>query len=127
MNASQEIVSAASPDPQERRRTYNRVVREAHLVTILLSEVNFKVRRNVERPSEENRANISYGGKVVSFSYDDGRGACAVGVQWLVEIRVGKKRFARCIVHYDIIYDGFTDCDQEIVKLFAENVAQPAT
>ncbi|MCY1642112.1 hypothetical protein [Methylorubrum sp. SL192] len=127
--AKEMAVSDAPPDPEERRRKYNRAVRQANLVTILLSKIDFKVNRDVKRPAkgEGNSSVPSYGGKLVKFQYNDEAKAFIASVAWTVEIKVGRQTYAKCLAHYDVIYNGFSDVDEEIVELFAENVARPAT
>lgn len=129
-NQSKEVaVSGASPDPEERRRKYNRAVRQANLVTILLSKIDFKVNREIKRPvkSDERKSTPSYGGKLVKFQFNEEAKAFIASVAWTVELKVGRQTYSKCVAHYDVIYNGFSDIDEEIVELFAENVARPAT
>ncbi|MEE8630222.1 MULTISPECIES: hypothetical protein [Methylobacterium] len=129
-NAKQELVSAdASPDPEERRRKYNKAVRQANLVNILLSRVDFKVNRDVRPPvrGAENSSPPSYGGKLAKFTYFEEEKACFATVVWTVEIKSERRTYAKCVAQYDVIYNGFTEVDNSIIELFAENVARPAT
>ena len=113
-------------DPQERRRMYNRAVREARLVTILLSGTTFKVTRE-NTPSEEDEIVPSYKGVLKEVSYQKEFGACLIQIEWQVQVKVHRKQFVKCTATYDIIYDGFKEASEEIVSLLAENVAKPAS
>jgi hypothetical protein len=113
-------------DVPDRRQRYNRAVREARLVTILLSSLKFDVVRKSGRPKDE-VLKSSYAGQVVDASLDRDLGALAVTVRWTVNIKAGRKKYSSCTAEYDIIYDKFSDIDEEIAFVFAENVAQPAT
>jgi hypothetical protein len=117
--------SPALPSAQDRRQRYNQIVREAQLAVLLLSKVDFKVNRSVA--AEEGASKLSYAGRLVEIAHMREQGACGAGVEWLVEIKKGRKQLARCTARYDIIYDGFDSYDDEIVAVFVENVAQPAT
>jgi hypothetical protein len=128
--ASHEVTVTSAPgDPQERRTSYNRAVREARLVTILLSKVDFNVNREIPRPSRDNsdRPNLSFGGTMSNFFFDEEKKVCIARVEWKVELKSGRQKFAKCTATYDVMYDGFGDVDEAIIRLFAENVAQPAT
>jgi hypothetical protein len=117
-----EVLPAAS-DPQERRVKYNRAVREAQLVALFLSRVDFKVKReNMLDHNQPPRLSYSSGRK--NFTFEKTRGACFISIQWHVEIKTGRKQIAKCSAVYDLIYDGFTTTDEEIIKLFAKNVAE---
>src|SRR4051812_49917981 len=123
---SRELTAAEPVDPQERRRTYNRVVREAQLVTILLSDIRLTVNRKVD--AERSSAHkLGFGGKMVAFEFNEEEKACLARVEWLVEIKIGRRTLAKCSAVYDVMYEGFETSDAEIVRLFADNVAQPAT
>lgn len=122
----EKITSVPAVDVPERRQRYNRAVREARLVTILLSSLKFDVVRNAGRPKDED-LKPSYAGQVVNSSLDSDLGALAVTVRWTVNIKAGRRKFSSCAAEYDVIYDKFSSLDDEIALIFAENVAQPAT
>jgi hypothetical protein len=132
MAKSKQVVSSSpstqdSANPEETRRRYNKAVREARLITITLSSLKFEVARNVE-PKEDNRK-LSYHHSVselVIQPVEEGS-ALFARVEWHVDIRHGRKKYSWCSARYDVIYDMFSDIDDEIAELFAENVAQPAT
>lgn len=109
---------------EARRAHYNRTVREANLRAILLSSLKFDVRRSVTGSEKRTPA---YRGRLAKFAFDEEKGAAFALVEWEVVIRVGRRVLAKCTAQYDVLYDGFTVKDAEIVQLFAENVARPAT
>jgi hypothetical protein len=118
-----EVQTLPPDDPEKRRANYNRAVRTSRLVNILLSGVDFKVNRTVGDPSG---GRASYGGEIKKFFFDPEEGVILCNVEWTVEIKVGRKRFLKCAAVYDVIYDRFKDIDEEIARIFAENVARPA-
>lgn len=113
-----------SMSAEERRNLYNRVVREARLVQILLTKVNFQVDRNLF--GLEN-AKLVYGGKTSYFKYDQESSSCSIGINWSVKMQSGKRSAVKCTANYDIIYDGFTVNNEEVLQIFADNVARAAT
>jgi hypothetical protein len=127
---SKDLAAAdASPNPEERRRKYNKAVRQANLVTILLSKIDFKVNRRIAPDEKASRpvGKPSFGGRLADYQYDEETKACLASVAWTVEIKAGRQTYAKCVAQYDVIYDGFTEVDEDIIQLFAENVARPAT
>lgn len=119
------VSSALDPSVQERRQSYNRAVREARLVKIVLSAVKFGVKRSVPF-SEASVRKLSYGGEVVEFAVVK-KNALGASIKWSVNIKSGRKQVATCMATYNIVYDNFSSLDDETARLFAENVAQPAT
>jgi hypothetical protein len=113
-------------DPEKRRAAYNRAVREARLLTLVLSELNYKVNRQ-NQPEEPSEAKFSYAGRVSEFSLSVENNAIFTQIEWTVEIKVKSKRFAKCVARYDLIYDNFSTVDEDIAMVFAQSVAQPAS
>jgi hypothetical protein len=118
-----EVATPPSDSPEQRRANYNRAVRTSRLANILLSALEFKVNREITEPSG---GRASYGSEIKKFFFDPEDGVLLSNVEWTVEIKVGRRRYIRCSATYDIVYDGFKDIDEEVARLFAENVARPA-
>ncbi len=118
--------SETSDDPAlERRQKYNRAVREARLVTIVLTSVKFEVKRKT-MTTEQTKRQFIYGGEVKQFAILQEK-VLGASIKWTVTIKSDRKTLSFCSATYDIIYDRFSSLDDEIGELFAENVAQPAT
>ncbi len=115
------------PDAELRRQTYNKAVREAHLVTILLSSLKFDVSRDALGSDENCKLRYAHDLADVEISSRDGSFALIVRVNWRVELKQGRKRIVQCSALYDIVYDEFSELDEDIGNLLAENLAQPAT
>jgi hypothetical protein len=112
--------------PEEKRRQYNRAVRQAQLVTILLSSFTFKVNREMDRPPI-NEWKPSYDGKLVSFAFDEEKQILLARVSWNVEIKIKRRNYVKCVATYDVVYNNFSDLNDDIAMLIAENIARPAT
>jgi hypothetical protein len=123
-------VSSSDPltvDPQERIRRYNKTVREAQLVTVLLSSVKFDVKRHVWVRTREQKPKHAYDGSLKYFSLDTEKKTAFASVEWQVSLKVGGKLLAKCSAIYDVIYDQFSETDETILRAFVENVARPTT
>lgn len=122
------MVNTAMTPPlsaEERRRLYNETVRKANLVDILLSKVEFDVDR--ERLSRQPKPALNYGSDIDRVLYDDKSGRFLVSVKWRVDMKDGRKSVSKCVVIYDIIYDGLATSNEEVLRIFADNVATSAT
>jgi len=118
--------SGPTSDPEERRRHYNRAVREARLVTILLSSFSFNVDRELEQPPMS-EWKPSFDGELEMFDFNRATKTLASRVSWNVEIKIKRKKYVKCEAQYDVVYDGFSDLSDEIAVLISENLARPAT
>jgi hypothetical protein len=124
---SDDATSHGAPlDPEEKRRQYNRAVREARLVTILLSSFSFKVDRAMMQPPMSDWK-PSFDGELEMFDFDKATNTLASRVLWNVEIKIKRKNYVKCAAQYDVVYDGFSSLNNEIARLIAENLARPAT
>jgi len=112
--------------PEERRAQYNRVVREANLVTIDLKDVVFSVDPLAQTGAEDGRKRV-FSSEVRDFSFDLEHKFAFACLRWSLDIKFNNKKVVKCRVDYNVLYDGFTCENEEIVKLFIENVAAPAT
>lgn len=118
--------TTADSGAEDKRRQYNRAVREARLVTILLSSFTFKVDRQMKRPPmEEWKAGVD--GELKSFDFDIDKKTLLARILWTVEIKVKRRSYVKCVAEYDIVYDGFSMLGDETAMLIAENLARPAT
>lgn len=125
MTAPTNQVSSNVLTAEERRRRYNKVVREARLVTIMLEGVEFNVDRVKFNKAED--PSLNFKGETSEPVLVPDRGACLVPVQWKVELKDGRKQVAKCNARYVIIYNGFTELEPEIMAIFADGVAKGAT
>lgn len=125
MTRSPEDIAAAKQKNEARLKLYNEVVDQANLRKLLLSDVSFKINREMDVSSEKPRKAID--GRMVSFSKDPESNAIAATIEWSITMKVGRKLYAKCIAVYHVIYDGFSIEDEEILELFAFNVGRPAT
>lgn len=122
-----ELTERKEVDAQKLRADYNRAVRTADLSAILLRDVKFKVDKalapNRDRPT---KMTGQCNGSMIGLAVDEETGALTASIEWGVELKAGKKRVASCKAVYDVVYNGFSEVDDKIVGLFAENVARPA-
>lgn len=106
---------------QERRRLYNETVRKANLVNIYLSKVNFEVNR--ERAAKMSTPDLSYGSEIERFLYNSEKGACLISVKWKVNIKSAGKHVAKCIAVYEVAYDNLPHSSEDVLRIFADNIA----
>lgn len=112
---------------EARRARYNRAVREARLVAILLSFVKFNVNRDVDYDGRISSLTLRYSGDVTHLHLDEVAGTLLIRVEWVVQIKVKRRVFAKCNAAYDVIYDGLGSEAKEISDEFASSVARPAS
>lgn len=113
---------------QKRIANYNRAVRVAEIVTIALSELKFKVsQENAPEPEEGKKLKPSYNGRLNNIAFDAEKGLLIVSVEWIVEIKAGRKVFSKCSAVYDVFYKGMQGFDEDTIDLYAENVARPTS
>lgn len=116
----------ATPDTGEKRRNYNRLVRQARLLSILLEKIEFKISPDAVGA---NKALISrdLGAKNTVLANGVSDGTCVANIAWSITLKFRKRTIARCAASYLITYDGMKDCTEDAVALFIENVAKTAT
>ena len=121
------VVGAKEPplSSEERRRLYNETVRKANLLDIYLSKLEFDVDRVQLSKSPE--PSLNYGSAIDRFLYDQETGSFLVSVKWRVDMKHGRKSVSKCVAIYDIMYDGLVTSNDEVLKIFADNVATSAT
>lgn len=123
------VVSAEQKeaDALKRRADYNRAVRTAELNSILLRDLKFKVdRKAAPVRGQPVKMTGECNGAMIGLRVDEESGAMTASIEWGVELKVAKKRVASCKAVYDVVYNGFAEVDDDVVGLFAENVARPA-
>lgn len=127
MSSSNEKTAAqeAKLKNDARLKLYNKVVDEAKLRKLLLSELTFKVNREIDTNAVKPK--MGFSGRMVEFSSDLESGTIAATIEWSVLLKSGRRTFAKCAARYHVIYDGFTIRDEEILERFAFNVGRPAT
>ncbi|MFG1293764.1 hypothetical protein [Xanthobacter versatilis] len=111
---------------EQRRNKYNRAVREARLVTIDLRGVKFSA--DPAAPlARGDKTRRGFGSEIVEFQYDPDEKIVFSCIRWKINLKDGRKNIVSCQVDYSVLYDGFSSTEEEIVKLFVEYVARPAT
>jgi hypothetical protein len=114
------------PDADQRRQTYNRVVRLAKLTSILLEKIDFKISPEaygLQKSLLKRELNVT----TDLMSYDSNDGVCIASIQWSIVMKFRKKNVAKCAAHYIIMYEGITGCPEDIVKIFIDHVGKTAT
>lgn len=112
---------------ESRRADYNRLARTARLRSLVLENIDFKIKP--ETLAAENKVRlkrtVSAETKIISTGVQDGN--CVGNIVWSIDSKLEKKRVVQCRVSYMIAYDGIADCSEETVQLFLDNVGKGAT
>ncbi len=119
-------VVATKVSAQDRRNQYNRVVRIARLLSLLLSSVDFNVNRELLR-TEQGAKKLGFKGDISSFSYDADEGYCVIGCSWTVELKAGRRKIGKCVATYEVIFDEIKGFDHDVIKIFAEHMGKSST
>lgn len=126
-NISASLTASEQEDGEARRRRYNKAVRQARLVAILLTSVKFSANRGVDWDGDFSSFNMNYNGEVSRLHFDAEKGALFARIEWDVNIKCKRKSYAKCVAEYDVIYNGFSADCTDVVDTFAESVARPAS
>lgn len=105
-----------------RRNNYNRVVREARIVSVILADLTFNVDPEAYAASDKKKR--SYNSSIVHFFYDSEKGVFLAGVRWIVKTKVGRKTLVNCSAVYNVVYDSISDVDEDVVRVFADSVGR---
>ena len=119
-----DVVDPASGE--EKRNRYNRIAREANLVSIVLESVNFKTTPSGVNSGLKN-FNRSINSDVSEVTFNPESGLCVSKVNWSVLVKEKNKKISSCNATYVVIYDKIVNADQGTVELFVENVARVST
>lgn len=125
MAKTAEQVAEAKERNEARLKLYNKAASEARLEKLMLSDLTFKVNRELE--SATTKPSMAFDSQLIAFSYDDTAKAAAATIEWSATQRVGRKIFSKCTAQYHIIYSGFSIGDEDIIARFVFNVGRPAT
>ena len=105
-----------------KRNNYNKFVRKARLVSIVLENLTFKNSPSMHSaPKSEVKRTVSP--KTIDSFYSNEKGVCAAKVQWSVHVKQNRKIIASCRAEYVIIYEGVSGFNKDIADLFVDNVA----
>ena len=111
---------------EKKRNDYNRVVRQARLISIILDNVDFDIKPEAVAADKASiKRNISSDAQLVSFDSEDG--SCFAKIVWKVDVHHNRKKIVKCKASYVVMYDNIKECPNEVVNIFVENVARPAT
>lgn len=125
MARDKEDATAAKERNEARLQLYNQVVTDARLRKLMLSDLTFKVNRELDVSSS--KPTMQFEGILAAFSFDAEAKAIAATIEWIATQKQGRKVYSKCAAQYHIIYDGFTVEDEDILERFAFNVGRPAT
>lgn len=122
--------AAGTPSPdnpaEKKRSTYNKLVREARLISFLVEKVNFNIHPEVLGVSKALLTRDLSGKKqVLVHGADDG--TCIANIVWNINIRLKRRVLVRCSASYIITYDGMAGFPEETTETFIETVAKAAT
>lgn len=109
----------------ERRRNYNRLVRQANLVSIFLEELKFKAApETLSIPKDKLRRSIQ--AKMGDLLFNEEEGVCMAKVGWGIEIKNERRKLVQCTATYVLIYDNIRNCPEETVRTFVEHIGKAA-
>jgi hypothetical protein len=111
---------------ENRRASYNRLVRTARLASIILEDVKFKILPEALGVNKSLlKRDLEVSTKVMSPGLTDG--TCVGNIVWRVQYKFKNRTIVRCTASYLISYDGIENCSEETVGIFVENVGKVAT
>jgi len=111
---------------QARRTRYNRLVRQARLLSIVLDKLDFKA-DPAALTTDKAALKRALNSNVHLVSYDKESGRCIARIQWNIRMRIKRKIVVKCAASYLIFYSSIKDGTDETVAIFIENVAKVAT
>lgn len=123
-----DIASASPPimSQEEKRNSYNKLVRTAKLKTLLLHETEFSVHHEAHAIAKHLLEREVVGSREV-LSSGCSEGDCVVRVKWTAITKYKKKKLVSGWASYIVNYQGMTGCTLETVEEFTEAVAKAAT
>lgn len=113
-------------DTGEKRRNYNRLVRQAKLLSILLEKIEFKISPESVGVNKA-LVNRGLGAKATVLAAGITDGTCVASIEWSLSVKFRKKVITRCSATYLVTYEGMKNCTEESVRIFVDNVAKTAT
>jgi hypothetical protein len=132
MNESTKIEASAPVAPMpdeavnETIKEYNKATRLAKLSSILLEKVDFNISPDAlrDKPADLQRElNV----KTEILHYDGKSGDCIASITWTIGMKKGRKRVAKCVANYVVLYKEIKECADDIVKMFIDHVGKTAT
>ncbi|HZP18763.1 MAG TPA: hypothetical protein VFB16_01020 [Bauldia sp.] len=110
----------------KKRASYNRLVRQARLLSLILEKVDFKMAAESLGVSRSLLTrDITGKKKILSSGATDG--TCIANMSWNISIKYKRKILSGCTAIYLVAYDGMQDCAEDTIEMFLENVAKAAT
>jgi hypothetical protein len=110
---------------EKRRANYNRVVRQARLLSLLLEDLKF----NIDPSALEFRREMkrSIGSEIKNFAFVPDQNFCAATIQWSIEMRHRRRKLVKCVAAYTVLYENIKECEEDVVRIFMDNVGKAAT
>jgi hypothetical protein len=98
---------------------YDKVVARAHLRTVRLSNVTFKVNDRLGK-----QASLFYQVAVSEPTFDQDNGVATIKLRCEAGVRAGKQRLVDCKAIFVVVYEGLEGCDQNAVGRFISRVGK---
>jgi hypothetical protein len=105
-----------------RRNNYNRIAREARLVSVVLESLDFKI--DPEAYTTDDGRKREFDSNLTSFLYDSERGICISSVKWIIKLRSGRSNLMKCSATYNVVYDNIKADSDDVVRIFANSVGR---
>lgn len=115
------------PEDREKNRTnYNRLVRQARLLSLLLDKVIFKIAPEAIGADTTLWSRELIGRRDI-LSHGDIDDTCIATIAWTVNMKFKRKSVVKCQASYIISYGGMQGFQRENIEMFSEVVAKAAT
>src|SRR5207247_155290 len=105
---------------------YNRLVRQAKLLSLLLEKIDFKILPEAVGVSKSLLTrDLKATTNILSSGAVDG--TCVANITWTINLRFRKRAIVKCAASYLITYEGMKDSSEELVALFVDSVGRVAS
>jgi hypothetical protein len=112
--------------PEVRRVTYNRLVHEAQLSSIVLEAVQFKCAPDA-MGRNKNLLSRELVGKKEIIASGMKEGNCVARISWTALGKYKKKTVVRCVASYLVSYRGMAGFPEAIISEFVETIGRAST
>jgi hypothetical protein len=126
LEASAPVVPMLDEAVNEKIKQYNKAVRLAKLSSILLEKINFQISPDALRGKQseyQRELNV----KTEILHYDAASGDCIANISWTITMKFKRKRVAKCVANYVVIYSEIKECPEDTVQMFIDHVGKTAT
>ena len=122
-----ELLAVEPPEVRQKRRAdYNRLVRTAKLISILLEKIDFGARtESVGISKSLLRRELNANATVLSSGVADN--TCIANIQWSVKYTYQKRVVVKCVASYIVSFEGMKDFSDEVVRIFVDTNAKAVT